>query len=268
MLQTLKLAERGVFAPPRRALQSKVAKGPATVAVDAGPFDMGHDGAGFAYDNERARHSVHVDAFAIDRLPVTNAAYLEFIDDGGYARPELWTDGGWDWRAANGVERPQYWTRDGRVRDFELKHELDPALPVAHVSWFEADAFARWRGARLPTEAEWEKAARGADPRHANIDQLGFGPAPAGAYPAGASACGALGMFGDLWEWTASDFTPYPGFQAFPYREYSEVFFGGDYKVLRGGSWATRPRVARSSFRNWDHPARRQIFAGLRCAWS
>jgi iron(II)-dependent oxidoreductase len=206
---------------------------------------------------------VHVETFELDRLPVTNGAYMEFVEDGG--------------------EPPLYWTGDGRMRDFERTVPIDPDLPVAHVSWVQADAYARWRGARLPTEAEWEKAAAhdpatgesrrwpwGGEPpteERANLDQLGFGPAPAGAYPEGASAYGALGMVGDLWEWTSSDFTPYPGFEAFPYPEYSEVFFGGEYKVLRGGSWATRPRVARCSFRNWDHPIRRQIFAGFRCAW-
>ena len=263
MLQTLKLAEPGVYEPARRPLPTEVALGPDTVMVEGGPFAMGDPGEGFAYDNERPRREVHVDTFEIDRLPVTNGAYMEFVEDGG--------------------ERPLYWTEDGRVRDFERTVALDPALPVAHVSWFQADAYARWRGARLPTEAEWEKAAAfdpatgesrrwpwGHEPhteQRADLDQLGFGPAAAGAYPAGTSACGALGMVGDLWEWTASDFAPYAGFQAFPYREYSEVFFGGDYKVLRGGSWATRPRVARCSFRNWDHPIRRQIFAGFRCAW-
>ena len=283
MLQTLKLAEPGVFEPQRRELPRAVAAGPHTVHVEAGPFGLGDPREAFAYDNERPSREVHVDAFEIDRLPVTNGAYIEFVRDGGYDRPELWSEPGWDWRAAERVKRPQYWTADGRVRDFERIVEPDPALPVAHVSWFEADAFARWRGARLPTEVEWEKAAAfdpatggsrrypwGHEPpdgERANLDQLGFGPAPAGAHPAGASTCGALGMVGDLWEWTASDFGPYPGFRAFPYPEYSEVFFGGDWKVLRGGSWATRPSVARCTFRNWDNPIRRQIFAGFRCAW-
>jgi iron(II)-dependent oxidoreductase len=263
MLQTLKLAEPGTYAPPRRELPRELPEGPDTVVVEGGSFAMGDPGGGFAYDNERPRQEVHVETFELDRLPVTNGAYMEFVEDGG--------------------EPPLYWTGDGRMRDFERTVPIDPDLPVAHVSWVQADAYARWRGARLPTEAEWEKAAAhdpatgesrrwpwgGETPteERANLDQLGFGPAPAGAYPEGASAYGALGLVGDLWEWTASDFTPYPGFEAFPYPEYSEVFFGGDYKVLRGGSWATRPRVARCSFRNWDHPIRRQIFAGFRCAW-
>jgi iron(II)-dependent oxidoreductase len=123
-----------------------------------------------------------------------------------------------------------------------------------HVSAFEADAYARWRGARLPTESEWEHAASLFEPERGELDQLGFGPGPAGPF------------VGDCWEWTASEFGGYPGFEAYPYREYSEVFFGEGYRVLRGGAWATRTRVARPTFRNWDHPQRRQIFAGFRCA--
>jgi iron(II)-dependent oxidoreductase len=160
---------------------------------------------------------------------------------------------------------------------------LDPDEPVVHVSWFEADAFARAHGARLPTEAEWEKAAtwdqerqakraypwgdEPPDETRANLDHRLLGPAPAGACAAGAAPSGALGMLGDVWEWTSSDFRGYPGFVAHPYREYSEVFFGTEYKVLRGGSWATRARVATPTFRNWDLPQRRQIFAGVRLAW-
>ena len=282
MLQTLQLADAGVYAPKRRPLPAGAAEGPDTIRIDAGQFPLGEPDSEFAYDNERPQHGVYVPAFEIDRTPVTNGAFLDFVEDGGYRRPELWTDEGWAWRESDAVERPLYWTDDGRVRSFERVDPLDPDLPVMHVSWYEADAYARWRGARLPTEAEWEKAAswddatgekrrfpwggEGPDACVANLDQLGFGPAASGAYPDGASPTGVLGMVGDCWEWTSSDFQGYPGFRPWPYREYSEVFFGGDYKVLRGASWASRPSVARATFRNWDHPHRRQLFAGFRCA--
>jgi gamma-glutamyl hercynylcysteine S-oxide synthase len=251
MLQTLQLAEAGVYKPRRRTPSGRAATG--TLEVAAGPFPMGDGGRGFAYDNERPRHRVELPAFRIDRAPVTNAAFTEFVADGGYGRRELWTQEGWALREREGWERPDYWTEDGAVRRFDEVLALEPELPVMHVSWFEADAFARWRGARLPTEAEWEKAALVAGGEHGHLDQLDFGPGPAGPF------------LGDCWEWTASEFSGYPGFRAFPYREYSEVFFDSGYRVLRGASWATRPRVARATFRNWDHPQRRQIFAGFRC---
>jgi len=167
---------------------------------------------------------------------------------------------------------------------FGWEEDLPLDEPVQHVCWYEADAYARWAGRRLPTEAEWEKAASwGSDghkrpypwgdedpgPHLANLDQRHFRPAPVGAYPRGATPGAAGGchhLLGDVWEWTSSDFEPYPGFRSHPYREYSEVFFGSGYKVLRGGSWATSPLAVRTTFRNWDHPIRRQIFAGFRCA--
>lgn len=264
MLQLLKLADPGVYAPERRSVSAAGVVQEGMVRIESGRFAMGDGGDGFAYDNERPRHEVELDAFEIDRLPVTNGDYRAFIEDGGYVRPALWSEDGWAWRTAEGVERPLFWNADGTVRDFERVAPLDPELPVIHVSWHEADAYARWRGVRLPTEAEWERAAAGAS--HGNVDQLAFGPAPAGAHPEAASDHGVLGLIGDAWEWTATHFGGYPGFRAFPYPEYSEVFFGTDYRVLRGGSWATRPRVARITFRNWDYPQRRQIFAGFRCA--
>ncbi|HKN92886.1 MAG TPA: ergothioneine biosynthesis protein EgtB [Thermoleophilaceae bacterium] len=284
MLQTLSLAAPGVFSPRPRPLPSPPPglRGPDMVRVEGGPCLLGDGSAGFAYDNERPRHGAEVDTFEIDRLPVTNGAYMEFVERGGYARREWWSEEGWAWLQAEGAELPLYWTAGGEARAFDRTLPLDPDLPVMHVCWHEAEAYARSLGKRLPTEAEWEKAASwdeaagiqrvypwGDEPpgeRHANLDQLGFGPARAGAYPAGASPYGALGMVGDAWEWTASDFSAYPGFEAFPYNEYSEIFFGRDFKVLRGGSWATRRSVARATFRNWDFPVRRQIFAGFRCA--
>jgi gamma-glutamyl hercynylcysteine S-oxide synthase len=283
MLQTLQLAAPSTYAPPRRALPPAPARElGGMVRIEAGPFEMGDAGRWFAYDNERPRHELHLPAFEIDRLPVTNGDYVEFVEDGGYSREDLWDPAGWDWRVRAGVERPLYWAEDGSERRFDRIAEIDVTRPVMHVSWYEADAFARWAGKRLPTEAEWEKAAAwgpyasGArrqpwgdhPPTHdvVNLDQTAFGPAPAGAYPGGASAYGVLGMAGDAWEWTATYFTGYPGFHAYPYREYSALFFGSEYRVLRGGSWATRFRVARNTMRNWDYPQRRQIFAGFRCA--
>jgi gamma-glutamyl hercynylcysteine S-oxide synthase len=252
MLQTLQLAEPGVFSPER---QSPVAsrQSPGTFAVSAGSWVVGDSGEGFAYDNERPCHEVELEAFEIDSAPVTAGAFCEFIDDGGYGRRELWSPEGWTVRRREGWQRPLYWTGDGRERNFDRIEPIDPDKPVMHVSWFEAEAYARWRGARLPTEHEWERAARLHGERRGNLDQLDFGPAAAGAF------------IGDCWEWTSSDFAAYPGFRAYPYKEYSEVFFGPAYKVLRGASWATRPFVARETFRNWDYPQRRQIFAGFRC---
>jgi gamma-glutamyl hercynylcysteine S-oxide synthase len=251
MLQTLQLAEPGTFVPAR---QSSVLdpRSSRTFTVPAGPFVVGDAGDGFAYDNERPRHEVELREFEIDAAPVTQGAFRQFIEDGGYGRRELWSPEGWTARRREGWQRPLYWTEDGQVRSFDRIEPLDPDKPVMHVSWYEADAYARWRGARLPTEFEWERAAT-LHGRRGHLDQLDFGPGPAGPF------------IGDCWEWTSSDFHGYPGFSAFPYREYSEVFFGTTYKVLRGASWATRPFVARETFRNWDYPERRQIFSGFRC---
>ncbi len=228
-----------------------VSDGPEMVPVEAGEQEIGAAATGFAYDNERPRHAVELDSFWIDRTPVTNGEYARFLEE-------------------SDAEPPLYWRRDGEGGWVDAAmgrgEAVDPGHPVVHVSWHEADAFARWAGKRLPTEFEWEAASAGADPERANLDHLGFGTAPAGAYADGASDGGAVQMLGDVWEWTASDFRAYPGFEAFPYPEYSEVFFGDEHKVLRGGAWATRRDVIRPSFRNWDLPQRRQIFSGIRCA--
>ena len=250
--------------PPGRPLES------AEVLVPGGTFVMGTDGDPFAYDNERPAHPVDVDPFLIDTVPVTNGRYLEFVEAGGYDEPRFWSEAGWAHRCAEGLEAPQFWAREGggtwSVRRYGRRIDLPLDEPVQHVCWYEADAYARFAGKRLPTEAEWERAAAGASAAVANLGGSHFGPAPVGAYPAGASRHGAEQMIGDVWEWTASDFTAYPGTNWFPYKEYSEVFYGSGYKVLRGGSWATSPLVARVTFRNWDYPVRRQIFAGFRCA--
>ncbi len=256
------------------------------VEIPACECTIGTDSAGFAYDNERPSHRVFVDAFQIGRAPVTNAAFFAFVRDGGYARREWWSAAGWAWMRETGSRAPGAWSEEfaGEWRLGGLE-PLQPDRPVTSISWFEADAFARSQGARLPTELEWEKAATW-DPElgrarafpwgetppapgiHANVDHIFPGPEPATDHPSGASAYGVLGMVGDVWEWTASAFRGYPGFVADPYPEYSEVFFGDAYRVLRGGSWATRARVITPAFRNWDLPQRRQIFAGFRIARS
>ncbi|GAA3386221.1 ergothioneine biosynthesis protein EgtB [Cryptosporangium minutisporangium] len=265
--------------PPGRAPASD------EVYVPGGMFLMGTDLEPWALDNERPAHAVGVEPFWIDADPVTNAQYIAFVEAGGYDDERWWTPAGWAHRQAAGLAAPQFWHRDGdtwRRTRFGHVEEVPPQEPVQHVCWYEADAYARWAGKRLPTEAEWEKAARydpatgrslrypwgDDDPTaaHANLAGAHLQPAPVGAYPDGVSPLGVRGLIGDVWEWTSSDFTPYPGFAMFPYPEYSEVFFGSDYKVLRGGAWATDPSACRTTFRNWDYPIRRQIFAGFRCA--
>jgi iron(II)-dependent oxidoreductase len=222
MLQLLQLVDG--YEATRPDLDPRFAAagpGPEAIAFAAGEYEVGAPERGFAYDNERRRHTVALDAFEVDRSATTNAAYVQFMEETGAEPPDHW---------ARDPERGWVSTARGR------RNPIVPEHPVVHVSWSQADAFARWAGKRLPTEFEWE-AAR---PR--------------------------LEGLGQVWEWTSSDFLAYPGFAAFPYPEYSQVFFGDTYKVLRGASWATHPHVARPSFRNWDLPQRSQIFAGLRCA--
>jgi iron(II)-dependent oxidoreductase len=287
MLQTLALASLDGWAPPLSPRGADPAaprlSGLELVDVPAARLPIGAGDDGFAYDNERPQHEVEVEAFAIGRVPVTNDDWIEFVDDGGYARPEWWSREGWAWRQAEAVERPLQWREGGTEQRLDGLHRLDGATPVVHISCYEAEAFASSRGLRLPTEFEWEAAAtwdaarsvklafpwgdEPPQPRLANlIESAAFAPLPAGSLPAGAAPCGALAMIGDVWEWTASEFRPYPGFSAYPYREYSEVFFGGDYRVLRGGSFAASADVVTPTFRNWDYPRRRQIFSGMRVA--
>ncbi|MFD3702938.1 ergothioneine biosynthesis protein EgtB [Nocardia sp. NPDC058658] len=278
----LRIGTPVLSAPPAPVAQVPVG---GEIVIAAGEFLMGTSADPWALDNEQPAHPVHVDGYAIDVAPVTNAQFLAFIDDGGYDRPELWSERGWSHRQDAGLVAPQFWERDGDAWTrlaFGVRTPLRPNQPVVHVCWFEAEAFARWAGKRLPTEAEWEKAARfdpetgvsrrypwgeeQPDAHRANLGQQHLEPAEVGAYPAGASATGVHQLIGDVWEWCSSGFEAYPGFRAFPYREYSEVFFGGDYRILRGGSFGTDEVACRATFRNWDHPIRRQIFAGFRLA--
>jgi gamma-glutamyl hercynylcysteine S-oxide synthase len=287
MLQTMQLAGlRGFDPTPRQGLTaaSPAPTGLHLIDVPAGPAVIGARAEGFAYDNERPRHRIELPAYRIGRFPVTNGDWRAWIEDGGYSRREWWSAEGWAWRGQEHPDRPAAWTED-LAHEWRLgrRERLDPARPVIHVSFHEATAFAAGRGLRLPTEFEWEKAACwdpatgsvrpsrwGADGprpgRDGNLDQLAGGTARAGSLPRSASPVGCEQMLGDVWEWTSSVFDRYPGFRAYPYREYSEVFFGDGHRVLRGGSWATRARVATVPFRNWDLPQRRQIFAGLRLA--
>ncbi len=285
MLQTMQLAHLAPFDPaPGAPSAAPAPSGLDLVPVPAGPCEIGAPATGFAYDNERPRHRVEVPAFAIGRVPVTNGDFREWIDAGGYRRPEWWSRAGWTWREQESIERPAGWSED-LASEWRLgrRAALAPGRPVSPVSHPEAEAIARAHGARLPTEFEWEKAATwdpasGASraapwgdgaPRSgvdANVDQRSGGTVAAGSLAAGTSPAGCAQMIGDVWEWTATEFHGYPGFTPFPYREYSQVFFGAGYRVLRGGSWATRARVATPTFRNWDFPQRRQIFSGLRLA--
>jgi len=269
---------------PSRAGSGRL-NGPAEVLVPAGPFTMGTDTEPWALDNERPAHQVDVAAFWIDTTPVTNADYRAFIDDGGYRDPRWWHPNGWAHRREADLTAPLFWSPEGAGwsrRRFGRVEPVPDDEPVLHVCWYEADAYARWAGRRLPTEPEWEKAARydpatgrsrrypwGDDdptPERANLGQRHLQPAPVGAYPAGASPLGVQQLIGDVWEWTSSTFTGYPGFAAWPYPEYSQVFFSNEYRVLRGGSFGADPVACRGTFRNWDYPIRRQIFAGFRCA--
>lgn len=256
-----------------------------SVVVPAGEFVLGVDADDepWSLDNERPAHVVDLPAFRIARFPVTNGQWQGFIADGGYDARSWWSDAGWQHRIDAGLERPQFWSADGSRRRFGIVEDIPPDEPAQHVGFYEAEAFAAWSGARLPTEVEWEKACAwdpvagrrrrwpwGDDPPTAAVANLGgeaLRPAAVGAYPGSASAYGVEQLIGDVWEWTSSRFAPWPGFAPMLYATYSEPFFGQDLRVLRGGSWAVGPATIRPSFRNWDLPIRRQIFSGVRLAW-
>nr|WP_199326159.1 ergothioneine biosynthesis protein EgtB [Nostoc parmelioides] len=246
------------------------------VEIPAGEFELGNDSID-ALDNERPAHRVYLDTYWIDRYPVTCGEYEVFMEAGGYQNPEWWSVAGWEWLQTEPVIQPLYWNHFSAATEHH---------PVYGVSWYEAEAYARFVGKRLPTEAEWEKAASWNDkascrhtypwgediptPQKCNCDGLrrGLGDTttPVNAYPAGQSAYGVYDTLGNVWEWTASWFDGYKGFQSYPYKGYAQVYFDQKHRVLKGGSWATRPWVLRPSFRNWYHPQVRQIFAGFRCA--
>ncbi|HEV8439917.1 MAG TPA: selenoneine synthase SenA [Methylomirabilota bacterium] len=237
----------------------------------------------FVFDNEKWAHRVEVPPFRISTTPVTNAEFQRFVDDGGYRRRECWSRRGWDWRRTEGAEHPLFWTPagDGRwyERRFDVLLPLEPWQPVVHVNWHESDAYCRWAGRRLPTEAEWEMAATvdpatgrksrfpwGDDPpapERASLDYRAGGTIDVRALPAGDSPVGCRQMIGNVWEWVEDTFQPYPGFVCDPYKEYSQPYFG-QKKVLKGGCWATRSRLIRSTWRNFYKHQRRNIFAGFR----
>lgn len=241
----------------------------------------------FVFDNEKWVHPVEVAPFEMARAPVTNAGFAAFVDDEGYRRRDLWSEEGWSWRESVSADHPVYWRHSGDGiwlrRHFDRTEPLPPHRPVIHVNWHEAEAYCRWAGRRLPTEAEWELAASAEpdgrsisankrlhpwgdeppEPGRANLDGRLLGPVDVAAFPEGESAFGCRQMVGNVWEWCADAFGPYPGFVPDPYDDYSEPWFTG-HKVQRGGSWATRGRMLRNTWRNFAMPDRRDIFAGFR----
>jgi iron(II)-dependent oxidoreductase len=263
------------------------------VSVPGGTWRLGSsDVEGFIFDNEKWAHEVSLAPFRIARAPVTNAEFAAFVEAGGYQAREFWSDAGWAWRERRRAERPVYWQakRDGvwTARRYREVKPLAPDAPVVFVSWFEADAWCAWAKRRLPSEAEWEAAAVGEPvasgaqlsgkrrrwpwgeqaptPSHANLDYAFDAPIDVGALAAGDSTFGCRQMIGNVWQWTASDFQPFAGFSADPYKDYSQPWFG-TRKVLRGGCWASSARIARPAYRNFFTPDRNDVFAGFRtCA--
>jgi iron(II)-dependent oxidoreductase len=266
---------------------------PGDVSIPGGTFALGASQSGlFVFDNEKWSHPVTIRPFDIARAAVTQERFAAFVDDDGYRRREFWDDEGWHWREATGACHPVYWrpasSGGWERRDFDRWVPMEPHRPVLHVCWYEADAYCRWAGRRLPSEAEWEAAAttrpapegRGLSsrktrfpwgddlpsPAHANLDSLALGCRDVGDLPLGDSSWGCRQMIGNVWEWTQSDFLPYPGFISDPYKEYSSPWFG-THRVLRGGCWATRSRLIRATWRNFYRPDRRDVLAGFRtCA--
>lgn len=258
--------------------------------IPGGTFQLGAEPDGsFVFDNEKWAHPVELRPFAIARSPVTQAEFAAFVDDDGYRQPRFWSEQGWRWREQAAAAHPVYWQREAAGswlrRDFDRWVALEPRRPVLHVNWYEAEAYCRWAGRRLPTEPEWEAAAAaepdasgrrvtsskhrypwGRDvptPQRAQLDWGTLGCANVDDFVEGDSAFGCRQMIGNVWEWTTDDFLPYPGFTVDPYKEYSAPWFG-NHKVLRGGCWATRSRLIRNTWRNFYLPNRRDVFAGFR----
>nr|WP_228056708.1 SUMF1/EgtB/PvdO family nonheme iron enzyme [Microcoleus sp. LEGE 07076] len=258
--------EEGILMPDARCPMPN-----SEIEIPGGEFYMGSDAAE-ALDNERSRHLCYLEAYAIDRYPVTCGQYQNFMASGGYQNPDWWSVEGWKWLKVHLVDRPLYWSENPAFNNH----------PVCGVSWYEAEAYCNFIGKRLPSEAEWEKAASwdaanqtnrtypwGEAPPDASLcnhENNLANTSPVDAFPKGSSATGCCDMLGNVWEWTASTFDAYPGFESYPYRGYSEVYFDGEHRVLKGGSWATFHQALRSSFRNWYYPGVRQIIAGFRCA--
>ena len=292
--QTLAYPEPS-FADVRRPEDADAGPWPGDAAIPGGIFYLGATKqTPFVFDNEKWTHKVTVKPFHIAKAPVTNAEFMDFVNAGGYQRREFWSDAGWSWREQTNTRRPLYWVAgergEWRLRRFDQVEDKPPHQPVIHVNWYEANAYCRWAGRRLPTEVEWEVAALGEpgndnkelalkkrsypwgeqapDMRQANLDGRALGCVDVAALPAGDSAFACRQMLGNVWEWTSTTFAPFPGFSADAYKEYSEPLFY-DTKVLKGGAWATRSRMVTGRYRNFFPPQRRDVMAGFRtCALS
>ena len=283
-LQTLGLpgpSERAIAMPPAAVIDTE------EVVFEGGTLELGsRPGPDFVFDNEQWAHEVVIAPFALATRAVTQGDYRAFVESSGYTQRNLWPDAGWQWRERSGLTHPRHWVRAGgdwRVRRFDVSEALDDSIAMMHVSAYEAEAYAAFAGRRLPSEAEWEYAARAgrsdgadrypwggsamADPAAVNLDNRYGRPVASAALAAADSAGGLRQMLGNVWEWTSSAFLPYPGFTPGPYREYSQPWFG-DHRVLRGGSFATRSRLVHNRWRNFYTPDRSDVFAGIRLARS